>query len=187
MRLRNSLIILGVLEDQDIEWFVRVGQTTVLQEADILIEEGIHIESLWFVLDGALTVTTVHDTSKVLGTVYPGEIVGEVSLLDSRPPAVTLIAAESTTVLQISRSELKTKLSNDTGFASRFYRAVGIVLAQRLIHLTHTTLTVSTIGKVGSANPGEVEGSSVVDPEVLEAMSLASRRFEYLLERATRN
>lgn len=166
---------------------MRVGQTTALAEGEILIEEGIHIESLWFVLDGALTVTTVHDTSKVLGTVYPGEIVGEVSLLDSRPPAVTLIAAESTTVLQISRSELKTKLSNDTGFASRFYRAVGIVLAQRLIHLTHTTLTVSTIGKVGSANPGEVEGSSVVDPEVLEAMSLASRRFEYLLERATRN
>ncbi|MBT6783391.1 MAG: cyclic nucleotide-binding domain-containing protein, partial [Planctomycetes bacterium] len=126
--MRNSLIILGVLEDQDIEWFVRVGQTTALAEGEILIEEGIHIESLWFVLDGALTVTTVHDTSKVLGTVYPGEIVGEVSLLDSRPPAVTLIAAESTTVLQISRSELKTKLSNDTGFASRFYRAVGIVL-----------------------------------------------------------
>ena len=46
MQLRNSLIILGVLEDQDIEWFVRVGQTTVLQEADILIEEGVHIESL---------------------------------------------------------------------------------------------------------------------------------------------
>ena len=38
MQLRNSLIILGVLEDQDIEWFVRVGQTTVLQEADILID-----------------------------------------------------------------------------------------------------------------------------------------------------
>jgi hypothetical protein len=48
-------------------------------------------------------------------------------------------------------------------------------------------LTVSTVGKVGSGNLGEVEGSSVVDPEVLEAMSLASRRFEYLLERATRN
>jgi hypothetical protein len=67
VRLRNSLIILGVLEDQDIEWFVRVGQTTVLQEADILIEEGVHIEFIGFVLDGALTVTTVHDTRKVLG------------------------------------------------------------------------------------------------------------------------
>jgi len=56
-----------------------------------------------------------------------------------------------------------------------------------LIHLTHTTLTVSTVGKVGSGGPGEVEGSSVVDPEVLEAISLASRRFEYLLERASKN
>ena len=186
MRLRNSLIILGVLEDQDIEWFVRVGQTTVLQEADILIEEGVHIESLWFVLEGALTVTTITDTTKKLATIYPGEIVGEVSFLDSRPPAVTLMAAERTTVLQISRTELKTKLHNDTGFASRFYRAIGVCLAQRLIHLTHTTLTVSTLGKVDS-DAGVDDDSSIVDPDVLEAMSLASRRFEYLLERSSKH
>jgi hypothetical protein len=96
------------------------------------------------------------------------------------------MAAERTTVLQISRTELKTKLHNDTGFASRFYRAIGVCLAQRLIHLTHTTLTVSTLGKVDS-DAGVDDDSSIVDPDVLEAMSLASRRFEYLLERASKH
>ncbi|MDC3251644.1 cyclic nucleotide-binding domain-containing protein [Planctomycetota bacterium] len=181
--MRNSLIILGVLEDQDIDWFVRVGNKNSLQEGDCLIEEGQHIEFLGFVLEGSLKVTSLADTDKVLTTVYPGEIVGEVSLLDSRPPKVTLLALEPSVVLKISRSVLNTKLQNDSGFASRFYKAIGVCLAQRLIHLTQTSLTISHL-RTAESQETEGENISIVDPDVLEALSLASRRFEYLLERS---
>ncbi len=185
--MRNSLVILGILEDQDIEWFTRIGKKSVLPPDEILIEEGHSIESLWIVLEGSLSVTTIKDTSIKLATTYPGEIVGEVSFLDSRPPSVTLIAAERTTLLEITRAELKIKLDNDHSFASRFYRAIGVCVAQRLIHLTQTTLTISTLGAVKKEAQDEQEDlGSLVDPDVLESMSLASRRFEYLLERATK-
>lgn len=186
--MRNSLVILGILEDQDIEWFTRIGQKTVLSTDDILIEEGNPIESIWFVLEGSLSVTTIKDTSIKLATTYPGEIVGEVSFLDSRPPSVTLIAAERTTLLEITRKELQIKLQNDFSFASRFYRAIGVCVAQRLIHLTQTTLTISTLGVVDKDTEQEEQDTgTVLDPDVLESMSLASRRFEYLVERATKN
>lgn len=183
--MRNALVILGLLQDEDIEWFSRVGKRSTLPTGDILIEEGHPIESLWFVLEGSLSVTTIKNTDTIIATTYPGEIVGEVSFLDSRPPAVTLIAAERTIVLEITRNEIQTKLDNDFGFASRFYRAIGVCLAQRLIHLTHTTLTISTLGVLDADT---TEDTSVeVSPDILEAMSLASRRFEYLLERSSRH
>ncbi|MDE0960720.1 MAG: cyclic nucleotide-binding domain-containing protein [Planctomycetota bacterium] len=187
--MRNSLIILGILDDSDVEWFSKISRTIDLPTDEILIEEGIKIESLWVILEGSLSVTTITDLEKRFATIYPGEIVGEVSFLDSRPPAVTLVAAEPTRLLEVKRSDLKAKLNNDTHFASRFYRALGVCLAQRLIHLTHTTLTVSTLGVVDQDEPADakVDTGSELDPEVLEAMSLASHRFEYLLERSTKN
>ena len=184
--MRNSLIILGVLEDQDIDWFAKVGKNHALQQGDCLIEEGVHLDSLGIVLEGALKVTTLADTEKILSTIYPGEIVGEVSFLDSRPPAVTLIALEPTNDLKVSRRDLASKLRTDSDFGSRFYKAIGVCLAQRLIHLTNTTLTAGNL-RTADASNSEAEEMSIVDPDVLEAISLASRRFEYLIERSGTN
>ncbi|OUU23958.1 MAG: hypothetical protein CBC13_04230 [Planctomycetia bacterium TMED53] len=183
--MRNSLIILGVLEDLDIDWFARVGKTQALQEGETLIEEGVHLDSLGIILEGSLKVTTLANPEKSLSTLYPGEIVGEVSFLDSRPPAVTLIALEQTNVLKVSRRDLSAKLRTDANFGSRFYKAIGVCLAQRLIHLTQTTLTAGNIKAAEAQN--EDDDLSIVDPDVLEAVSLAGRRFEYLIERSRKH
>lgn len=181
--MRNSLIILGVLEDQDVDWLARVGQVQPLQVGDCLVEEGVHFDFLGIVLEGSLKVTSLADTDKVLSTIYPGEILGEVSFLDSRPPMVTLLAQEPTHVLKISRRDLSSKLRTDTAFGSRFYKAIGVCLAQRLIHLTHTSLTAGNLKAAGAGDATDEE-ISIVDPDVLEAISLAGRRFEYLIERS---
>lgn len=181
--MRNSLIILGVLEDQDVDWLARVGQVHTLQTGDCLVEEGVHFDFLGIVLEGSLKVTSLADTDKILSMIYPGEILGEVSFLDSRPPLVTLFAQETTQVLKVSRRDLSSKLRTDTDFGSRFYKAIGVCLAQRLNHLTQSTLTAGNIKAAGVEDVSDEE-ISVVDPDVLEAISLAGRRFEYLIERS---
>jgi CRP-like cAMP-binding protein len=61
-----------------------------------------------------------------------GEIVGEVSLVDSAPASATVTARGEGLALFLDRTKLLDKLGRDEGFAARFYRALAMFLADRL-------------------------------------------------------
>ena len=86
--------------------------------------------------------------------------------------------ALSATVLSISRARLTRKLEEDSGFAARFYRALGVFLASRL------RKSQRRLGYEGSGIlDDEVEHEDELDPEVLEHVALAGARFEWMLKR----
>jgi CRP-like cAMP-binding protein len=62
----------------------------------------------------------------------PGEILGEMSFIDNSRPSASVKALENGTVLDLDKSILDEKLNADTAFASRFFRAISAVLANRL-------------------------------------------------------
>jgi Cyclic nucleotide-binding domain. len=70
--------------------------------------------------------------TKELAKIVSGEIVGEVSFIDARPPLATVKAIEKTELLAIPRRQLITKLQQDLGFASRFYYGISLCLADRM-------------------------------------------------------
>ena len=47
----------------------------------------------------------------------PGEIVGEMSFVDARPPSATVKALEDSTVFSLSKPRLNAKLAADPGFS----------------------------------------------------------------------
>src|SRR5271166_4805466 len=61
-----------------------------------------------------------------------GEIVGEVSLVDSAPASATITARGDSYALFLDKKILLERLEREDGFASRFYRALAIFLADRL-------------------------------------------------------
>ena len=61
---------------------------------------------------------------KEVATLRSGEVLGELSFLDSRPPSASVIATTEVTVLALSRQKLNAKLAADAPFAARFYRAL---------------------------------------------------------------
>jgi CRP-like cAMP-binding protein len=61
-----------------------------------------------------------------------GEIVGEISLVDSAPPSATITARGDGLALFLDKRQLLAKLDDDKGFGSRFYRALAVFLADRL-------------------------------------------------------
>ena len=175
--MRKIFYILGQLSDQDIEWIVRNGRKREVPAGTVIIQEGKEIDILYIVLSGVLEVTGTYLSGPPV-RLGSGEIVGEVSLLDSRPPIATVTAAEKSAVLAIPRLLLLEKLRGDTSFAAHFYRALAVLLAHRLRN-TGRHLSVGTKQKLDDDAPYDDE----LSPELLDEVHLAGRRFDEILQR----
>src|SRR5258708_30513799 len=176
--MRKVLYILGELSDRDVEWLIATGSKESLVAGQVLIEQGMPITTLYIVLDGQLWVGTVRAgrESEVarLGT---GEIVGEMSFVDSRPPSATVKALTASVVLSIPRPVLVAKLEQDAEFAARFYHALAIFLANRLRGM------VSSFGYGDDTQDAEQSDADELDDNVLDNVYLAGSRFDRLLKR----
>ncbi len=182
--MRKVLYILGQLSDSDVEWLIATGSKNRLCAGEVLINQGTPITALYFVLDGQLSVRTVcSDRENEIARLGSGEIVGEMSFVDSRPPSATVKALTDSTVLAIPRSLLLAKLQQDTEFASRFYHALAIFLANRLRGM------VSLFGYGSEPHITEQADADAdeLDANVLDNVYLAGSRFDRLLRRLMNN
>ncbi len=174
--MRKALIVLGILDDSDIEWMIREGTKQTVGAGTALIHEGKEIGALFIVLSGTLSVTT---GGKQVAQLSVGEVVGEMSLIDARPPSATVTAAEESVVLSIPRDAIDARLSEDVGFAARLYRALAVFLSSRL------RTTVSHLGFGGKSRLDEsVHDEDEIPMDLLENVTLAGVRFTHLQEHA---
>lgn len=176
--MRKALVFLGILNDADLEWMIAAGSQRQLNPGEILIQEGQAAGSVYLVLEGVLSVTARNAGNHEVARLRPGEIVGEMSFVDSRPPSATVRAIEPSLVLAIPKTSLESQLVQDVAFAARFYRAIGVFLSDRLR---------STVGLLGYG-PGEPLADEAayadeIDGAVLDNVALAGARFEILKRR----
>ncbi len=173
--MRKILFLLSELSDSDLDWLIARGDKQRLPAGTTLIQEGRSVGSLYILLDGTLEVSTsqIGDKKFQLGC---GEVVGEVSLLDSRPPTATVTATADSIVLAVDHKELLRRLGEDAGFAARFYRALAVFLAHRL----RNTYKRLGYGK-DQAMEEDVEYEDELSPELLDSVHLAGSRFDRAL------
>jgi len=153
------------------------GRRLSVPAGTLLIEEGEPIEVLYVVLDGLLAVTLRAAHDEEIARLQSGEILGELSFLDSRPPSASVRALEPSSVLSIPRAKLAAKLEQDKPFAARFYRALGVFLASRLRRAQQRF----GYGKEAAGPPAEA--ADELDPALLDHLALAGARFDWMLKR----
>lgn len=134
LTMKRVLFVLGVLEDEDVDWLITSGERQELQPGDRLIQEGQPCSSIFLVLDGMLevNVTTPTGQTTAIAQLVSGEVVGEMSFVDGHLPSASVIAQAATVVLAIPMAAVEHKLEQDSGFAARFYRAMAMLLSSRL-------------------------------------------------------
>jgi CRP-like cAMP-binding protein len=174
--MKKVLFLFGELNDLDVDWLSSHGSTQRVSKGAVLIEEGRPIAGLYIVLDGLFEVLVSPTGKKILGRMGAGEILGEISFVDSRPPTTTVQALADSTVLFISREVLGAKLKQDGAFAARFYRALAMFLSHRLRVLTLQFEHPQTDNAPAAQLPGEL------DEEVLSGVYIAGKRFERMLK-----
>src|SRR4051794_13632678 len=165
--MRKALYFMGVLSDLDIQWMAENGAKRFVQSGTSLVTEGIQIDSLYIVLDGGLSVE-VKALRSPIADLRSGEIVGEISFVDVRPPMASVTANRDTTVLEISRAKLHKKLQTDVSFAARFYRAVALFLSDRLR---------VTSGRLGYGSPAQDNSAAdELDDSLMDNASMGAIR-----------
>lgn len=176
--MKKILFILGELSDDDLDWLIANATQEEIRAGTVLIQEGAPIDALYIVISGTLIVSVEAIGGKTVAKLSSGEVVGEMSFVDERPPSATVKAAEHSLVLSIPRQKLADKLQQDVGFASRFYRALAIFLSDRLRG------TVSRLGYGQESTFDEnAPSDSNYDPHLLDNLDLADRRFNWLIRR----
>lgn len=169
--MKRVLFFLGQLNDRDVEWMLFNGSKLELESGDRLINKGAFIDSLYIVLSGQLAVCTNSNHNESIAKLEAGEIVGEMSFLESRPPSVSVIVTEPSIVYQISREVINARLSTNMEFRANFYYALALFLSNRLR---------KTTDQLGYGNPEEED---LIDSNVLDGVAKAGSRFGQILHR----
>jgi len=101
--------------------------------------------------------------------------VGEMTLVDPAPTVVSVESVAESTLLRIADSRVREKLASDLGFAARFYRALGLFLADRVRNTTQ---------RLGyGTGPEERNARDELNEELLDNVHLAGARFDRMLKR----
>ena len=120
-------------------------------------------------LSGELKI--VGNDDLYISTISNGEMVGEMSFLESQAPSVSVIASETSTVFAVSRELVTDRLANNLEFRANFYYAISLFLSNRLR---------KTTSQLGYGNPQEEDA---LDERVLDGVSQAGSRFTEILQK----
>jgi CRP-like cAMP-binding protein len=166
--MRTVIYFLSDFNDEDVTWLVDAGHERRFAIGQTVVMRGQPADDLFIVLSGQIGIQNPDGTVSIrLG---PGEVIGEISFVDSRPPSATVTTLEPSTVLAIPRPVLAQKLRDDVKFASRFYHAIAILLAYRLRD-TSSRMT----GK-------ELDDSSLLDDNLTDKLFLAGQHFDRIVK-----
>jgi CRP-like cAMP-binding protein len=157
--MRKVLFIFGQLTDTDVTWLAKQGRKQKVAASTVLIKEGVPVDTMYILLEGELVV--MHG-KRELAKLGVGEIAGEMSFIDARPPSATVSARKASVLYAVSKRKLQEGLDQNPALAARFYKAVATFLSDRLRNATDPNFD------------GEL------DDAVLDNVDRAGARFEAL-------
>lgn len=179
--MRKVLFILGQLNDSDVEWLSTVGERRKIAAGTELIREGADLDTVYLILEGQMSVWA--GARIKLATVASGDILGEMSLVDSSKTSASIKCDTESVVLAIPKAKLSDRLSSDVGFAARFYKALALFLADRM----RNTIRRMGYGAMEDEPARSDTDLDELDAEVLDNVHLAGARFERILQKLAKS
>ncbi len=133
------------LSDEERAWFINNGKTITYKTGDAIISEGEVVTSLLLIKSGNLRVTRTYldeMSAEFAGPLGPGEVIGEMSLMDKKGASANLIADGPTEIHAIDSDVLTAKLESDMSFKARFFESLFLDLARKLRSTNQRVLPV---------------------------------------------
>jgi signal transduction histidine kinase len=135
----------------DLERLREVTRELTFAANQIIFKEGDAGDGVYFVKDGLVQIQAVmgQGESKALGRIPPGELFGEMAVLDNQPRSATAMAEEPTTVYFIGRAELDQLLDRTPMLAAVLVREVSLRLRQFTRQYVREVLEAERLALVG--------------------------------------
>jgi CRP/FNR family transcriptional regulator len=127
------------LEDAHCQLLADKFQRRRYASGERILQEGERIELFSVIVDGSVDIVLPENSREIhrfselrLGTLGPGEHIGEYALLDMRPASASAIASTETTLLQIDTHDLQHLLYQHCEIARTVYFNLALLLVDRL-------------------------------------------------------
>ncbi len=111
--LRKTSLFSG-LSDEMLEALAKGTATRKLAPGDILMKKGDLADSLFIINEGWVKIVTVDSKGDelIINKCGPGEVIGEMALLDSGPRSASVVALENSEALELKNDVFQDVLDN---------------------------------------------------------------------------
>lgn len=131
----------------------------ILEQGDFLYQEGDAPENAYIVISGSLEISAKKDGNKiVIGRILPGELVGEMSVINDSKRSATVVALEPCVVVEIDKKHILERIEKSdpiirsllTGYARRFLGGLDIFVGTKNIAKSQSVNVIddSTVQKI---------------------------------------
>ena len=138
--------LIAMLDEKSRETLGEYGSFHTAKPDDVLIEQGKPHGKLFFTLSGKLEARRIDGHSRLLlGTIAPGEWLGEIDIFDPSSAVCAVVAVETSQYWVITRGALETFINKNAGAGSMLLIGLAATLGQRIRKLTdkHVATTKS--------------------------------------------
>jgi CRP-like cAMP-binding protein len=123
-QLKNTSLFSGLSDDM----LATLAEKAVIRKLapnDVLIKKGAEGDSLFLIHKGWLKIVTEDSKGDelILNKCGPGEIIGEMALLDSEPRSASVIALENAEALEIKQTAFQDALDKDPDISLSIIRS----------------------------------------------------------------
>jgi len=158
VRSIKSLPLFANFTDKEITFLAKNVEKKEYAPYDLIIKQEDYATAAYFILEGTIKVYRNQKDGKVvnLSILGPGEIIGELSLIDNQPRSASVEAIQKTTVLEIKKSDFNHFLKKHPKASIELLKVITKRL--RLIHknlektvqgtlVERTTATLKSLGE----------------------------------------
>ncbi|MCM2283025.1 MAG: cyclic nucleotide-binding domain-containing protein [Bdellovibrionaceae bacterium] len=134
----------------------------------LIIEEQKPNDSLYFLLSGSVEVMVQGERVAVLD--QPGDLLGEMSVITSRPTSATIVALEPTSVYVIGADRLEDLIETSRrDFGYRLYRTYALILSEKMVATNEKARRFEIANRaLQSANQALEDANRTLDQKVRE-------------------
>ena len=109
MTVLRALPIFETLDDDCLKPITRVAMLRKIPRHTVVLHAGDHTDSIYFVLSGSLKVQVSDEDGRevILSMLGPGELFGEMGVLDDHPRSATVLAVDPSEVVVMGKADFK--------------------------------------------------------------------------------
>jgi len=110
------------------------AKETVIHADEVLVHEGDTDDDLYIITNGQAEATVMRkDTEHIIGTAGPGNVIGEMAVVDSQPRSATVRATSpNLRLLRIRGEDFRRVLANRSDLSAQIMRIISLRLRQVL-------------------------------------------------------
>jgi SulP family sulfate permease len=145
--------LLHKLSDVDVTVVLMMGEIRKVEKHGVLFHKNDEAEGIWLLQEGTVSIVTAQDASASrLSTFGPGQFLGEMGFIDSKPRSATAVADTDVTALLLNKDALESLSNQQPHIALGLTRNIARELSNRVRSSSAVFMEVPSQEKSGWVN-----------------------------------